>query len=122
MYERFTDRLRKVMQLANQAARLHYHEYVGTEHLLLGLVMEGKGVACHVLKTLGHGKEKTAMATGPKPSAEERAEMASAPDALSLALSAAAVKIRAGEDCSDESPLAKKIKAALGSLPYEWKM
>jgi len=49
---RFTDRARKVMQLANQEAQRFNHEYIGTEHLLLGLVAEGSGVAVHVLRNL----------------------------------------------------------------------
>src|SRR2546426_2753636 len=53
MYERFTDRARKVMQLANQEAQRFNHEYIGTEHILLGLVKEGSGVAAHVLKDQG---------------------------------------------------------------------
>ncbi len=52
MYERFTDRSRKVMQLANQEAQRFNHEYIGTEHILLGLVKEGSGVAANVLKNL----------------------------------------------------------------------
>jgi ATP-dependent Clp protease ATP-binding subunit ClpC len=45
----FTDRVRKVLQMAREeAARLH-HEYVGTEHILLGLIREGEGVAAAVL-------------------------------------------------------------------------
>jgi ATP-dependent Clp protease ATP-binding subunit ClpC len=52
MYERFTDRARKVMQLANQEAVRFNHEYIGTEHILLGLVKEGSGVAASVLKNL----------------------------------------------------------------------
>src|SRR5262245_53276697 len=52
MYERFTDRARKVMQLANQEAQRLNHEYIGTEHVLLGLVKEGSGVAANVLKNL----------------------------------------------------------------------
>jgi ATP-dependent Clp protease ATP-binding subunit ClpC len=52
MYERFTDRARKVMQLANQEAQRFNHEYIGTEHVLLGLVKEGSGVAANVLKRL----------------------------------------------------------------------
>ena len=52
MYERFTDRSRKVMQLANQEAMRFDHEYIGTEHILLGLVKEGSGVAANVLKNL----------------------------------------------------------------------
>jgi ATP-dependent Clp protease ATP-binding subunit ClpA len=52
MYERFTDRARKVMQLANIEAQRLNHEYISTEHILLGLVAEGSGVAAHVLKNL----------------------------------------------------------------------
>ena len=50
MYERFTDRARKVMMLANQEAQRFNHEYIGTEHLLLGLIKEGSGIAAHVLE------------------------------------------------------------------------
>ena len=53
MFERFTDRSRKVMSLANQEAQRFNHEYIGTEHILLGLVKEGSGVASYVLKVLG---------------------------------------------------------------------
>lgn len=49
MYERFTDRARKAMQLANQESQRFNHEYIGTEHVLLGLVKEGGGVAANVL-------------------------------------------------------------------------
>jgi len=52
-YERFTDRARKVMLLATQEAQRFNHEYVGTEHILLGLIAEGNGVAANVLKNLG---------------------------------------------------------------------
>ena len=52
MYEQFTDRARKVMQLANKEAQRFRHEYIGTEHILLGLVHEGAGVAANVLKNL----------------------------------------------------------------------
>jgi len=51
-FERFTDRARKVMQLANQEAQRFNHEYVGTEHILLGLIKEGSGVAANVLRNL----------------------------------------------------------------------
>ncbi len=50
MFERFTDRARKVMALANQEAQRFNHEYIGTEHILLGLVKEGSGVGATVLK------------------------------------------------------------------------
>jgi len=72
MYERFTDRARKVMQLANQEAQRFNHEYIGTEHILLGLVKEGSGVAANVLKTskLIFGKSvlrlKNSFRVGPK--------------------------------------------------------
>lgn len=52
MYERFTDRARKVFQLANQEAQRFNHEYIGTEHVLLGLIKEGSGVASVILKNL----------------------------------------------------------------------
>ncbi len=52
MFERFTDRARKIMALANQEAQRFNHEYIGTEHILLGLVREGSGVGANVLKNL----------------------------------------------------------------------
>lgn len=53
MHDRFTDRARKALQMANQEAQRFNHEYVGTEHILLGLVKEGSGIAANVLKCLG---------------------------------------------------------------------
>jgi len=53
MFDRFTDRARRVMELANQEAQRFAHEFIGTEHILLGLVKEGSGVAANVLKNLG---------------------------------------------------------------------
>ncbi len=52
MFERFTDRARKVFALANQEAQRFNHEYIGTEHILLGLIKEGSGVAANVLKNM----------------------------------------------------------------------
>jgi len=52
MYDRFTDRAHKVMQLANQEAQRFHHEYIGTAEILLGLIKEGSGVAVKVLKNL----------------------------------------------------------------------
>lgn len=49
MYERFTDRARRVLELANRESQRFNHEYIGTEHVLLGLVKEGSGVAIDVL-------------------------------------------------------------------------
>ena len=53
MFERFTDRARRVVVLAQEEARLHNHNYIGTEHILLGLVHEGEGVAAKALESLG---------------------------------------------------------------------
>jgi ATP-dependent Clp protease ATP-binding subunit ClpC len=50
MYERFTDRARKIMQFANSQAQRFNHDYIGTEHILLGLVKEGSGVGAQVLQ------------------------------------------------------------------------
>jgi len=52
MFERFTDRAKKVMSLANQEAQRLGHEHIGTEHILLGLVKEGSGVGASVLKNM----------------------------------------------------------------------
>src|SRR3982751_5867971 len=52
MFERFTDRARKVMALAKQEAQRFNHEHIGNEHILLGLVKEGSGVGANVLKNL----------------------------------------------------------------------
>jgi ATP-dependent Clp protease ATP-binding subunit ClpA len=53
MFERFTDRARRVVVLAQEEARLLNHNYVGTEHLLLGLIHESEGVAATALESLG---------------------------------------------------------------------
>ena len=53
MFDRFTDRAKKVMNLARQEAQRFNHEYLGTEHILLGLVQEGSGVAANVLRNMG---------------------------------------------------------------------
>jgi len=52
MLDRFTDRARKVMGLARQEAQRFNHQYIGTEHILLGLIQEGSGVAANVLRNL----------------------------------------------------------------------
>src|SRR5918994_5958459 len=53
MFERFTDRARRVVVLAQEEALLLDHNYIGTEHILLGLIREGEGVAAQVLVKLG---------------------------------------------------------------------
>ncbi len=53
MFERFTDRARRVVVLAQDEARMLNHNYIGTEHLLLGLIHEGEGVAAKALESLG---------------------------------------------------------------------
>jgi ATP-dependent Clp protease ATP-binding subunit ClpC len=53
MFERFTDRARRVVVLAQEEARMLNHNYIGTEHILLGLIHEGEGVAARALESLG---------------------------------------------------------------------
>lgn len=70
MFERFTDRARKAMQLSNeQALRLH-DNYIGSEHILLGLAKEGSGVGAYMLKSLGASGEAITTGIG-KPIADE---------------------------------------------------
>lgn len=53
MFERFTDRARRVVVLAQEETRMLNHSYIGTEHILLGLIHEGEGAACRALESLG---------------------------------------------------------------------
>lgn len=53
MFERFTDRSRRVLVLAQEEARLAGHDFIGTEHILLGLLAEGEGIAATVLEAGG---------------------------------------------------------------------
>jgi ATP-dependent Clp protease ATP-binding subunit ClpA len=59
MFERFTDRARRVVVLAQEEARMLHHDYVGTEHMLLALIREGQGVAAQVLVGLGASLPRT---------------------------------------------------------------
>jgi ATP-dependent Clp protease ATP-binding subunit ClpC len=69
MFERFTDRARRVLVLAQEEARLLNHNFIGTEHILLGLIHEGEGVAAKALKSVGVSteavREKVAETIGP---------------------------------------------------------
>ncbi|MFA5114867.1 MAG: ATP-dependent Clp protease ATP-binding subunit [Candidatus Omnitrophota bacterium] len=58
MFNRFTERARKVVILAKEEARRFNHDYIGTEHILLGLIREGEGVAATVLQKMGVSLEK----------------------------------------------------------------
>src|SRR5205085_84231 len=57
-FDKFTERARKVLTLAQEEAQRFNHNYIGTEHLLLGLVREGEGIAAGVLESLGVSLEK----------------------------------------------------------------
>src|SRR5919197_12297 len=57
-FDKFTERARKVLQLAQEEAQRFNHNYIGTEHLLLGLVREGEGIAAKVLESLGVSLDK----------------------------------------------------------------
>src|SRR5579875_753381 len=73
MFERFTDRARRVLVLAQEEARLLNHNFIGTEHILLGLIHEGEGVAAKALESLGISleavREKMEETIGPAGSA-----------------------------------------------------
>ncbi len=58
MFEHFTDRARKVMALANQEVQRHNHQYIGTEHIFLGLVKESSGTGAAILRNRGVDLEK----------------------------------------------------------------
>ena len=61
MFERFTDRARRVLVLAQEEARLLGHGFIGTEHILLGLIHEGDGIAAQVLQSLDISLEAVRM-------------------------------------------------------------
>jgi ATP-dependent Clp protease ATP-binding subunit ClpC len=69
MFERFTNRARRVLVLAQEEARLLNHNFIGTEHILLGLIHEGEGLAAEALESLGitlqAAREKVEDAVGP---------------------------------------------------------
>src|SRR5438093_10003753 len=69
LFERFTDRARRVLVLAQEEARLLNHNFIGTEHILLGLIHEGEGVAAKALESLGISleavREKVKETIGP---------------------------------------------------------
>ena len=73
MFERFTDQARRVLVLAQEEARLLSHSFIGTEHILLGLIHEGEGVAAKALESLGISleavREKVEETIGPAGSA-----------------------------------------------------
>jgi len=62
MFERFTDRARRVVVLAQEEARMLNHNYIGTEHILLGLIHEGEGVAAKALRVAGDLPGRGALA------------------------------------------------------------
>lgn len=85
MFERFTDRARRVVVLAQEEARLLHHNYIGTEHLLLGLVHEGEGLAAQVLEsfsvTLQAARDQVIKITGAHGSAVSDGHIPFTPEA-----------------------------------------
>ena len=75
MFGRFTERAQRVLVLAQEEARSLNHNFIGTEHLLLGLIREGEGIASKVLESLGvkletiHNQMEKVMGKGDKPPA-----------------------------------------------------
>ena len=90
MFERFTDRARKVMAIANQEVQRFNHEYIGTEHILLGLIKEGSGTGAAVLKNLGVDIEKMQLEM------EQLFKLKGRPDKVTM-------------DKQSPTPLAKKV-------------
>lgn len=90
MFERFTDHARKVMARANDEVQRFGHEYMGTEHILLGLIKEGDGKGAAILKARGVDIEKMlgeieqliALKGGPRPVTEAQAERT--PEAITV--------------------------------------
>ena len=72
-FDKFTDRARKVLTLAQDEAQRFNHNYIGTEHLLLGLVREGEGVAARVLENMNVELPRSAPARAPQPTGAGRA-------------------------------------------------
>ncbi|MGD0936186.1 MAG: Clp protease N-terminal domain-containing protein, partial [Streptosporangiaceae bacterium] len=64
MFERFTDRARRVVVLAQEEARMLNHSHIGTEHILLGLIREGGGVAAKAVESLGISLEAARRQVG----------------------------------------------------------
>src|SRR5437867_2380669 len=64
MFERFTDRARRVVVLAQEEARVLHHDHIGTEHILLGLIRGGEGVAAEALESLGISLEAVRQHVG----------------------------------------------------------
>ncbi len=90
MFERFTDRARKVMAIANQEVQRFNHEYIGTEHILLGLIKESSGTGAAVLKNLGVDIEKMLLEM------EQIFKLKGRPDKVTM-------------DKQSPTPLAKKV-------------
>ena len=104
----FTDRVRKVLQMAREeAARLH-HEYVGTEHILLGLIREGEGVAAAVLTNLNVDLEEIQQKIE-ETVKKGKAAAAAGPEGISLP-SSRSVSARA---CSRFTPASVSTCAAM---------
>src|SRR5215213_6085459 len=103
-FDKFTDRARKVLTLAQDEARRLGHNYIGTEHLLLGLVREGEGIAAGVLESLGVNLDKVrhevirvlsqSSSSGPASAETKRASKTPTVDQLGINLTDA---VRAGK-------------------------
>src|SRR6267142_1343572 len=88
MHDKFTERVRKVIYLAREEAARLQHDYIGTEHLLLGLIREGEGVAAKVLLELGvdrkRVREETLKLLGGTPSTSGGTEREERPETPAL--------------------------------------
>ena len=109
MFERFTDRARRVVVLAQEEARMLDHNYIGTEHILLGLIREGDGVAAQVLVDSGMDLNRVRQQVIEllhAQSAEDRPSAVASPagDDLVSRLASFATRLNAIEQRLRESP------------------
>src|SRR5215208_6145381 len=94
-FARFTDQARRALRLAEEEANHHHHSYIGTEHLLLGLMAEQEGVAADVFAEFGLGLEdarqqlQTMIAAGEQDASGEVGLTPRAKEALAAAVDAA---------------------------------
>ena len=111
MFERFTDRARRVLVLAQEEARLLNHSFIGTEHILLGLIHEGEGVAAKALESLGISLEAVREKVKGRPDKSAAAEAGSFLVVAQERLN----NVRTARRNAEE----KKANASLGKTAYK---
>src|SRR6266536_3605580 len=90
-FDKFTERARKVLSLSQEEAQRFHHNYIGTEHLLLGLLREGEGIGAGVLESLGVRLERARRETLAVLSGGSSEKQATPPPSLSVPAEAASL-------------------------------